>query len=306
MTPLGFGSQTVGGLGYGDQDFGQSQATADAYLEGGGRLIDTARGYGTSEIYVGEALKKFPEAREVVVCSKSGSLHPPVTRADLDTSRYLIGRETLDVYYVHVPPAPEALSRLLDAYQRFKDEGRIRLVGVSNKGLTTPEEREESLKYMEDSRIDVMQFPYSFARPEVAPLIAEARRRGIGVVVRQALEGGMFTDRFRPGHRFTDVANDWRAGVEAAAMDETLAVIEEIRRRFVRPPYRARAPLALSFVLTDPNVSATIPGAGSVEEMRENLSCRDLPPLPEEVSAGLVEAARPLLGLLRRNRKKAR
>jgi aryl-alcohol dehydrogenase-like predicted oxidoreductase len=97
VTPLGFGSQTIGGLGYGDQDWSQSQPTADAYLAGGGRFIDTARGYGVSEIYVGKALRKSAQAGEVTVCSKSGTLHPPCIRADLEVSLFCLQREQLDV-----------------------------------------------------------------------------------------------------------------------------------------------------------------------------------------------------------------
>ncbi len=32
----------------------------------------------------------------------------------------------------------------------------------------------------------------------------------------------MFTDAFRPGHALTDRANDWRAGIEPAAMEQAL------------------------------------------------------------------------------------
>ncbi len=304
VTPVGFGSQTIGGLGYGDQNWAESEATARAYLKGGGRLIDTARGYGVSEIYVGKALKRFRARAEVTVCSKSGNTHPPVVRADMEVSRFCLQRDRIDVYYVHVPPPDfDQLRRVLDAYEQFKKEGKIRFIGVSNKGLTTQQERDEAWRFFEDGRIDVMQFPYSFARAEVAPLIAEARRRGIGVVVRQGLEGGMFTDKFRPGHRFTDRANDWRAGVDPAAMDEVLEGIEGIRRRFVKPPYRTLAQLALSFVLANPDVGATIPGAGSPEEMRDNLSVNDLPPMPASMAAELAEAGRGLLERMRPRKK---
>jgi hypothetical protein len=50
-----------------------------------------------------------------------------------------------------------------------------------------------------------MLFPYSFGRPEVAPLLAEARKRGIGVVVRQALEGVKSEDRGRMEQRLRAV-----------------------------------------------------------------------------------------------------
>ena len=303
VTPLGFGSQTIGGLGYGDQDWDSSLPTAQAYLKGGGRFIDTARGYGVSEIYVGKAVKKFPKRREVTICSKSGSHHPPCIRADLEVSRALLQRDRIDVYYVHVPPAKyDDLRRVLDAYEQFKKEGKIRFIGVSNKGLLTQQEMDEAWQYQQDERIDVMQFPYSFGRPEVAPLIAAAKKRGIGIVVRQGLEGGMFTDKFRPGHRFTDRANDWRAGIEPAQMEQILQRIEAIRRQFVKPPYQTLAQVALAYVLSNPDVSATIPGAGSPAEMRDNLTLNDLPPLPATAAHDLTEAARGLLQLMRRKK----
>jgi aryl-alcohol dehydrogenase-like predicted oxidoreductase len=305
VTPVGFGSQTIGGLGYGDQDWANSPPTADTYLQLGGRLIDTARGYGVSEIYVGKALKRFPQATEVTVCSKSGSLHPPVTRSDMEVSRFCLQRDVIDVYYIHVPPSDfDQLRRVLDAYEQFRKEGKIRFIGISQKMLLTEADREEAMRYIELGRADVMQFPYNFARPEVAPLIAAAKQRGIGVVVRQALEGGMFTDHFRPGHRFTDKANDWRAGVDPVVMEQVLQRMEEIRQQFVKPPFQTLAQVALAYVLANPDVSATIPGAGSPAEMRDNMAVNNLPPLTASVCRQLEEAGKGLLEMMRVRTKK--
>jgi aryl-alcohol dehydrogenase-like predicted oxidoreductase len=300
VTPVGFGSQTVGGLGYGDQDWDQSLATVSAYLAAGGRFIDSARGYGVSEIYVGRALKRFRGRKGVIVSSKSGNTHPPIIRADMEVSRFCLQREVIDIYYIHVPPSNfDQLRRVLDVYEQFKKEGKIRLIGVSQKGLQTGEEMDEAWRSFQDERIDVMQFPYSFGRPEVAPLLAEARKRGIGVVVRQALEGGMFTDKFRPGHVFTDRANDWRAGVNPQSMKQSLDRIEDIRRQFVKPPYTTLTQVALLYALRNPDVTATIPGAGSPAEMADNVSVMKLPPLPDSAARDLETAAAGLLGLMR-------
>ena len=300
VTPVGFGSQTVGGLGYGDQDWDQSLATVSAYLAAGGRFIDSARGYGVSEIYVGRALKRFRGRKGVTVSSKSGNTHPPIIRADMEVSRFCLQREVIDIYYIHVPPSNfDQLRRVLDVYEQFKKEGKIRLIGVSQKGLQTGEEMDEAWRSFQDERIDVMQFPYSFGRPEVAPLLAEARKRGIGVVVRQALEGGMFTDKFRPGHVFTDRANDWRAGVNPQSMKQSLDRIEDIRRQFVKPPYTTLTQVALLYALRNPDVTATIPGAGSPAEMADNVSVMKLPPLPDSAARDLETAAAGLLGLMR-------
>jgi aryl-alcohol dehydrogenase-like predicted oxidoreductase len=300
VTPMGFGSQTIGGLGYGEQDWTMSLPTVDAYLTNGGRFIDTARGYGVSEIYVGKALRKFPRANEVTVCSKSGTLHPPCIRADLEVSLFCLQRETIDVYYVHVPPSDfDALRRVLDAYERFRNEGKIRFIGVSNKGLITQQERDEAWRYLEDGRIDVMQFAYNFTRLDAEPLMAAARQRGIGVVVRQSTEGGMFTDAFRPGHVFTDHANDWRAQVKPSAMQEALLRIEAIRQRFVKPPYRTLAQVSLAFALANPDISAVIPGAGTPSEMMDNMAVNEMPLMNDVTARELTVAGAGLLELLR-------
>lgn len=303
VTPVGFGSQTVGGLGYGDQNWDESLATVNAYLDAGGRFIDSARGYGVSEIYVGKALRKFRGRKGVVVSSKSGSLHPPIIRADMEVSRFCLQRDVIDIYYIHVPPSDfDQLRRVLDVYEQFKKEGKIRLIGVSQKGLQTTAEMDEAWRSFEDGRIDVMQFPYSFGRPHVAPLLAEARKRGIGVVVRQALEGGMFTDKFRPGHVFTDRANDWRAGVDPQVMEQALRRIEEIRRQFVKPPYTTLTQVALAYALLNPDVASTIPGAGCPAEMADNVAVMELPLLSDSDARGLETAAAGLLDFMRKGR----
>jgi aryl-alcohol dehydrogenase-like predicted oxidoreductase len=300
VTPVGFGSQTIGGLGYGDQDFGLSEATVTAYLEAGGRFIDSARGYGMSEVYVGKALAKFARADEVLVTSKSGSLHPPVIRSDLDVSRHCLGRDRIDIYFVHVPPPDfDQLRRVLDAYQQYKDQGKIRLIGVSCRGLANQEERDEVLRYFEDGRIDVLQFPYGLAHVDVAPLIAAARQRGIGTVARRTLEGGLFIDALAPGSRFADRANDWRASLRQDVLDQILALVQEIRRRFAVGPYTSVAQVALLYALAHPDVSAIIPGAGTPAEMRQNMTLNDLPPLPAATVDELTKIGRKVGELLR-------
>ncbi|MFW5752703.1 MAG: aldo/keto reductase [Planctomycetota bacterium] len=304
VTRLGFGSQTIGGLGYGPQDQSASVPAALAYLAGGGRLIDTARGYGTSEIHVGRALRAYGMPSHLVtICSKSGSTHPPCIAADLETSRYCLGRDHIDVYYVHVPPADrDALMRVLDAYEDFRRDGRIRFIGLSCKRLDRPEACEEVRDWIHDGRAQVMQFPYSFARPWVGELIAEARAAGIGCVVRQALEGGLLSGAYRPGHRFTDRANDGRAGVDPAAMAEALELIDAIRQRFAVGPYATLADVSLAYVLSHPDVAATIPGGGDPEQVTTNLRADALPPLSPETRQELEAMAAPLVPLTRQGK----
>jgi aryl-alcohol dehydrogenase-like predicted oxidoreductase len=306
VTALGYGGWAIGGLGYGDQDERDADAAVDAYLRGGGRCIDTARGYGVSEILIGKRLKACAAAGEVFVASKSGSTHPPIVRTDLETSRFCLQRDALDLYYIHVPPPEwEPMDRLLDAYQELKARGRTRLVGVSCPNVDGEAEADRVRRYVADPRTDVIQIAYSCARPPVVgELIADAHRRGVGVVARMNLEGGFLTGKWKPGVRFTDKANDWRAGLAEATVDRIVALGQGLAARFVRPPYQTLAQLALAYCLANPHVSAVIPGGRSARQVEANLSVDRLPPLDAQTCKALAAAAAPMGPLLRERRKK--
>ena len=58
VTEIGFGAWAIGSQGYGEVSDRQAQAVIEAYLEGGGNFIDTARRYGESERRLGDVLKR--------------------------------------------------------------------------------------------------------------------------------------------------------------------------------------------------------------------------------------------------------
>jgi aryl-alcohol dehydrogenase-like predicted oxidoreductase len=307
VTSVGYGAWAIGGLGYGDQDERQAFEAIDAYLAGGGRFMDTARGYGVSEILIGQRLRAFPRADEVFVASKSGSTHPPIVRTDLETSRFCLRRDALDLYYIHVPPRdPDGLRRLLDVYQALKDAGRARLVGVSCPRIETPDDVDLVRRAIQDGRADVLQMAYSMAETEAGPLIAEAAGRGIAVVARMNLLGGLLTGKYKPGHVFADRANDWRASIPQDRLDEVLRIVGELAARFVRPPYETLGQVALGFALAAPGVSAIIPGGRSAAQVRANLSIDGLPPLAPAFAKDLAAAAAPIRAILAEARRAAR
>ncbi|MFP4107223.1 MAG: aldo/keto reductase [Phycisphaerae bacterium] len=295
VTAVGYGAWAIGGLGYGPQDDRAAMEAIRCYLDGGGRFIDTARGYGVSEILVGKALQEFDAADEVYVASKSGAKLGAIVRTDLENSRFCLQRDTIDLYYVHVPPKdPDDLKHLLDAYQQLKEAGKIRHIGVSCLNPDDPSNIEHTYGVIEDERVDVIQVVYSIARPMLSDLITKARERGIGVVARMNLEGGFLTGKYRPGHVFEDTENDWRAQIPRDRLDAMIRSAMEMSQRCVNPPYENLAQVALSFALSHPGVSAIIPGGRSTEQVRANLAVDALPPLSESLQEQLIQAAEPL------------
>ncbi|MFP4355599.1 MAG: aldo/keto reductase [Phycisphaerae bacterium] len=306
VTAVGFGAWAIGGLGYGKQDDKQAAEALDAYLDGGGRLIDTARGYGVSEILVGKALKRFGRREEVYLASKSGSTHPPIARTDLETSLFCLQAGAVDLYYIHVPPPdPDKLDALLAVYDSLKQAGKTRQVGVSLPPMRSDDHYALAGRILADPRVDVVQIPHSFAGPQTGELIQRAAERGLGVLTRMNMLGGILTGKYEPGHRFDDPGNDWRASLNGPHLDRALAIVQSLAAEVVQPPYENLSELALAWSLHAPGVTAIIPGGRRPEQVRANLRVDQLPAPDGDVREALEQAGREIAEQIRQARGEA-
>ena len=157
-TKLGNSDLTVsricmGCMGFGDAKNGQHSWTLDEAhsreiirrgLELGVNFFDTAVGYqsGTSEQYVGRALRDFARREDVVVATK----FLPRTREEIaagvsgqqhienmvNTSLRNLGLDYLDLYIYHMWDYATPLYDILDGLNRVVRAGKVRYIGISN------------------------------------------------------------------------------------------------------------------------------------------------------------------------------
>ena len=206
-----------------------------------------------------------------------------------DRSRANLGMETLDLVQLHCPPTdlyyhPEVFEDL----DRMVEEGRIAAYGVS------VERVEEALKAIEYPNVATVQIIFNAFRQRPADLfLAEAARRGVGVVVRVPLASGLLTGKLSRDSTFAadDHRNFNRHG-EAFDVGETfagvpfevgLAAVEELRG--LLPGDATMAQMALRWILMHDAVSTVIPGARNPEQARANAAAAGLPPLSDETMA---------------------
>ena len=157
-TKLGSSDLTVsricmGCMGFGDPTNGQHSWTLDEEhareiirhgLELGINFFDTAIGYqgGTSEQYVGRALRDFSKREDVVVATKflprtqeeiengvSGQQH---IQRMIDTSLKNLGMEYVDLYIYHMWDHQTPLHDIMDGLNRVVQAGKARYIGISN------------------------------------------------------------------------------------------------------------------------------------------------------------------------------
>lgn len=143
----------LGCMGFGEAGNGQHSWTIDEphsreiikrALELGVNFFDTAIGYqsGTSEQYVGRALRDFARREDVVVATKflprtqeeieagvSGQQH--IERM-LNTSLSNLGLDYVDLYIYHMWDYQTPLYEIMDGLNRMVKAGKARQIGISN------------------------------------------------------------------------------------------------------------------------------------------------------------------------------
>ncbi|GAA1898771.1 aldo/keto reductase [Lapillicoccus jejuensis] len=131
------GSVDIPQLGFGvwQVETGDAVPAVTKALEVGYRHVDTAAAYGNEE-QVGRALAQSDvDAADVFVTTKLWNDRQGFdsTLAAFDESMGKLGLETLDLYLIHWPvPKKDAFVDTWKAFQKLRDEGRVRAIGVCN------------------------------------------------------------------------------------------------------------------------------------------------------------------------------
>lgn len=136
--------QALGGNVFGwtiDRD--RSCAILDAFVDGGGTLIDTADVYlawhpgnkgGESETIIGEWLSRSGRRRDVLIATKVGmldgpggsGLKPSRIAAAVDDSLRRLQTDIIDIYFAHRDDQETPLEESLEAFDRLVKAGKVR------------------------------------------------------------------------------------------------------------------------------------------------------------------------------------
>ena len=310
----------MGCMGFGNAATGQHSWTVDEArsreiirrgLELGVNFFDTAIGYqnGTSEEYLGRALKDLARREDVVVATKfpdrspqeiqegvSGREH---VRRMLDESLSHLGMDYVDLYIYHMwdyaTPLIEILQGLADAVQA----GKARYIGISNcfayqlAKANALAEREGFPKFVS------VQGHYNLIfREEEREMAKLCREDNIAMTPYSALAGGRLAKR--PGETSQRLREDSYAKLKYDATAEQdgaiLARVAELAdRRGV-----SMTEIALSWLLR--NVTAPVVGATKLSHIEGAVKAVDLE-LTEEEAAYLEELYVPhkLVGVMAQN-----
>src|SRR5215208_2720618 len=268
-----------------------SFAVLDAFIDAGGTMIDTADVYsgwvpghkgGESEALIGRWLKRDPAKRDqVVIATKVGfldgqivdgeyvaSLEPAVIARACDASLERLGVETIDLYYQHRDNEKVPLADSLGAFERLREQGKIRAIGISNFAADRVDEAVNTARSHGLMPPVALQPWYNLVERErfEADLRDAAIRNGLGVFPFYSLANGFLTGKYRGKE---DLDKSPRGLRNIAYLEgKGMRVIEELDA-IAAETGAALATIALAWLMAQPAVTAPIASATSVEQLKE-------------------------------------
>ena len=279
LTPVGFGAWAIGGgnweFAWGPQDDKESIAAIHRALDLGINWIDTEAiyGLGHSEEIVARALKSTSH-KPLVFTKCSMRWHPDRTiyrslkasslAEELENSLRRLGVETIDLYQVHWPNPPEEIEEGWGTLARFKEQGKVRFIGVSNFNM------EQMQRIQKVAPITSLQPPYSMLRRAIEPeILPFAQANNIGVINYSPMVSGLLTGKMTAERAAALPADDWRRrGVEfqEPRLSRNLRLVEVLREigngHNVSPGV-----VAVAWTLHHPAITAAIVGGRSAQQV---------------------------------------
>ena len=160
------------------------EATIRRALELGINHIETARGYGSSEMQLGRILPEFLREKLIVQTKVSPRESTKEFLETFDTSMSLLGLDHVDLFSLHGINTDELLDwslrrgGCLDAARQLQREGRVRHIGFSTHGLPRL-----ILRAIESGGFDYVNLHWYWVNDINWPCIEAATRHDMGVFI---------------------------------------------------------------------------------------------------------------------------
>jgi aryl-alcohol dehydrogenase-like predicted oxidoreductase len=251
--------------------------TLAAALDTGMGFFDTAEVYsaGRSEMALGEAARQ--DGRPVLIASKFAPLPYRVTVAQfssaLDKTLERLGRDSLDLYYLHFPYSPLGVGAWMRAMASAVRAGKVRAVGISNCTVAQMRKAADVLaRYDIPLAANQVQYSLLHRQPETNGVLDACRRMDVALVAYRPIGGGVLSSGSSTGPGRAALADTLRE--VAAAQGATVAQV------------------ALAWLLKRDDHVIPIPGATRPEHVRENSAALTLE-LSEEESAAIDRVSAP-------------
>jgi aryl-alcohol dehydrogenase-like predicted oxidoreductase len=242
---------------------------------------------GESESVIGRWLKRDPSKRDkVVIATKVGfmaGLTPETIAPACEASLERLGVETIDLYYQHKDDENVPLADSLGAFDALVKAGKIRAIGLSQ--FTAPR-IDEAMKTVADNGLEkpcCLQTWYNLVEREKleGELRDVALAHGLGIFPFYSLANGFLTGKYR---RKEDLDKSPRGLRNIAYLEGKGVRVLEALDEVAAETGAALATVALAWTMAQPGITAALPSATDLGQLRELTAAMDLTLTPDQIS----------------------
>ncbi len=172
------------------------EATIRRALDCGINHIETARGYGTSEMQLGFVLPKLPREKLIIQTKVSPKPDAREFRQKFEQSLSLLQLDYVDLFSLHGINTLELIDistrpgGCLDVARQLQAEGKVRFIGFSTHGPT-----DVIVKAIETNQFDYLNLHWYYINQINWPAIVAAQRHDMGVfIISPSDKGGKLYD----------------------------------------------------------------------------------------------------------------
>lgn len=306
LRPLGDTGLQIAPMVLGGNVFGwtadrkASFAVMDAFVAGGGSMIDTADSYsrwvpghsgGESETLIGEWLAQSGKRDQVIISTKVGTLAgeggsglaPTRIAAACEESLKRLRTDRIDVYFAHKDDVAIPQEAALEAFGGLLEAGKVRFVGASNFTAERLASAREAAGRHGLPSFQVLQPQYNLMSRDhfEGPLQAQAFEHHMGVIPYFGLASGFLTGKYRQRE---DLGGKARGAEVAALMDRGALEVLSTMDQVAAESGASLSQIALAWVAAQPGVTAPIASATNVDQLENLLGSMSLQLSDEQLS----------------------
>ena len=272
------GTWAIGGSNWGHYDEKNAVSAVEAALDNGINAIDTAPVYGDghAEELIGKVIRGKRD--KVFLATKCGldiysrkydrDLSSSYIEKDLHGSLERLNTDFIDLYQCHWPDPRTPVEETMSALLKFRQQGKIRHIGVSNFS------RAEVSEVLRCAPIFSLQPHYSLLeRSPETELLSFCVENNINVFPYGCLGAGMLTGKYRECPRFQkgDARSFFYRHFKSKYWSKVRCLIDEVEAISQRKGVTTGA-VALSWLLGQPGIKSVIVGARSASQVVENIA----------------------------------
>lgn len=291
ISVIGQGTWEMGNDFFGEVDEKLSIDAIRASIDAGVNMVDTAAAYGlngASERVVAKAIKGL--RGKAVLATKLGvlridgeyvrCLNPKIMRRELEDSLRRLETDYIDLYFVHWPDFNNSIDDALELMVKFKEEGKIRAIGVSNFDTALIQ------KAIDIADISVVQPPMSMLNRSsiengILPL---CKKNDVGIITYGSLGGGILTGKMeKPVTGGKELRSGFYAFYEEPMWSKCQKLLD-VLRGIAGDKGTTVAQVSINWVLAQPGVTCSLMGATTPEMAYENASAAEWELTADEIA----------------------